>query len=210
MDALDTIAAVRIVPVVEIDDPADAVLLARALSAGGIGTMEVTLRTPAAVDAIRAVSAEVDGFVVGAGTLVLPEQVEQVAAAGAAYGVSPGWHRSLSAAAEAAGLPYVPGVVTPSEVMDAAAHGHRRLKFFPAGAYGGVATLRSFAAPLAALGVSFMPTGGVRLDNLAEFLELPHVFAVGGTWIAPRAAIGARDAASITRAAAAATAALPG
>lgn len=202
MDALQAVAAGRIVPVVEIEDAHTAVPLARALAAGGISTMEVTLRTPAALEAIRAVATEVEGFLVGAGTVVLPAQVEQVASAGAAYAVSPGWHPSLSVAAEQAGLPFVPGVVTPSEVMDAAARGHRRLKFFPAGSFGGVATLRAFSAPLAALGVSFMPTGGVRLENLAEFLGVPEVFAVGGTWIAPRAAIRDRDADAITRAAA--------
>jgi 2-dehydro-3-deoxyphosphogluconate aldolase/(4S)-4-hydroxy-2-oxoglutarate aldolase len=180
--------------------------LARALVAGGITTMEVTLRTPTALDAIRAVADEVEGFLVGAGTLVLPEQVERAAAAGAAYGVSPGWHPSLSRAAADAGLPFVPGVVTPTEILDAAAHGHRRLKFFPAGSFGGASTLRALASPLAALDVSFMPTGGVRLDNLAEFLALPNVFVVGGTWIAPRAAIRDRDADFITRAAAEAVA----
>jgi 2-dehydro-3-deoxyphosphogluconate aldolase/(4S)-4-hydroxy-2-oxoglutarate aldolase len=203
MDPLDVLEAGRIVPVVEIEDPRTAVPLARALAAGGIATMEVTLRTSAALDAIRAVVSEVEGFLVGAGTLVMPEQIGQVVAAGAAYGVAPGWHPSLSATAADAGLPFVPGVVTPSEALDAAAHGHRRLKFFPAGSFGGVATLRALASPLAALEVAFMPTGGVRIDDLAAYLELPNVFAVGGTWIAPRAAIRERDTAAITREAAA-------
>lgn len=199
MDVLAEVAGIRVVPVVEIEDAATAVPLARALRDGGIRTMEVTLRTPAALDAIRAVAGEVEGFLVGAGSLVTTEQITAAVSAGAAYGVSPGWHPSLSAAAAAAALPYVPGIVTPSELLDAAAHGHRRLKLFPAGVYGGTVTLRAFAGPFGALGVSFMPTGGVSPANLSEFLALPNVFAVGGTWIAPRAAIAARDTETITR-----------
>lgn len=205
MDVLAAIAEIRIVPVVEIEDAATAVRLARALTDGGIRTMEVTLRTPAALDAIRAVAAEVEGFLVGAGSIVTTEQVAAAVAAGAEYGVSPGWHPSLSAAAADAGLPYVPGVVTPTELLEAAAHGHRRLKFFPAGAYGGATTLRALGGPFSALGVSFMPTGGVTPANLPDFLALPNVFAVGGTWIAPRAAITAGDTVTITRAAREAT-----
>ncbi|KHK96363.1 hypothetical protein LK09_15365 [Microbacterium mangrovi] len=201
MDVLAEVAQIRVVPVVEIDDVATAVPLARALTAGGIRTMEVTLRTPAALDAIRAVAAEVEGFLVGAGSVVTTDQVAAAAAAGAVYGVSPGWHPSLSAAAADAAFPYVPGVVTPSEVLDAAAHGHRRLKFFPAGVYGGAATLRSFSGPFGALGVSFMPTGGVTPASLPDFLALPNVFAVGGTWVAARGTIAAGDTPSITRAA---------
>lgn len=198
MDILTEVAEIKIVPVVEIEDAATAVPLARALMTGGIGTMEVTLRTPAALDAMRAIAAEVDGFLVGAGSIVTTGQVSAAIDAGAAYGVSPGWHPDLSRAAEDAGLPYVPGVVTPSEVLAAVEHGHRRLKFFPAGNYGGTSTLRSFVGPFGALDVSFMPTGGVNAANLREFLNLPNVFAVGGTWIAPRTAISAQDTTTVT------------
>ncbi|WP_251439103.1 bifunctional 4-hydroxy-2-oxoglutarate aldolase/2-dehydro-3-deoxy-phosphogluconate aldolase [Microbacterium sp. USTB-Y] len=202
MDVLEQVTEISVIPVVEIEDADSAVPLARALASGGIRTMEITLRTDAALEAMRRVSGEVEGFLVGAGSIVSPEQIPIAVAAGAAYGVSPGWRPRLSDAAAESALPYVPGVVTPSEVLDAAAHGHRRLKFFPAGNYGGGATLRSFAGPFSSLGVAFMPTGGVTPANLSEFLSLPNVFAVGGTWIAPRPAISAGDFTTIARTAA--------
>jgi 2-dehydro-3-deoxyphosphogluconate aldolase/(4S)-4-hydroxy-2-oxoglutarate aldolase len=183
----ETIRGIGVVPVVEIENPDDGVPLARALRAGGISTMEVTFRTAAAADAIRLVKAELPDFVVGAGTLVTPADVAQAVAAGAAYGVSPGFRADLSAAAAAVALPFIPGVITPSEILAAVDAGHRHLKFFPAAHYGGIETLRSLAAPFSRLSVSFMPTGGVRAATLADHLALPHVFAVGGTWIASRA-----------------------
>ena len=185
----ESIRAIGVVPVVEIEDPEGGVPLARALRAGDIATMEVTFRTAAAADAIRRVSAELPEFVVGAGTLVTPADVAEAAAAGAAYGVSPGFRADLSAAAADVGLPLIPGVITPSEILAAVEAGHRHLKFFPAAQYGGIEALRSLAAPFARLGISFMPTGGVRPETLADYLALPHVFAVGGTWIASRAAV---------------------
>jgi 2-dehydro-3-deoxyphosphogluconate aldolase/(4S)-4-hydroxy-2-oxoglutarate aldolase len=179
----------RIVPVVEISDVARGVELARTLLDAGLPVMEVTLRTAAAVDAIRAIRSEVPGFIVGAGTLVLPEQVEAAAEAGAHFGVSPGFSPTLSTAAAQASLPFIPGTVTASEVLAAAGFGHTRLKFFPAEQSGGATTIGALAAPLAALGVRFMPTGGIRPGGLDAYLSLENVFAIGGTWIAPRAAI---------------------
>ena len=183
------LAAARIVPVVEITDANTAVDLARALLAGGLPVMEVTLRTPAALGAIRAIRAEVEGFIVGAGTLLSPGQIAAASAAGAHFGVSPGFTPTLSAAATDLGLPFLPGTVTASEILAAAELGHTHLKFFPAEQSGGAAAIASLAAPLAGLGISFMPTGGIRPAGLGDYLRLPSVFAVGGTWIAPRDAI---------------------
>lgn len=201
MSVLDRVGNVGIVPVVEIADARHAVPLAEALLAGGVATMEITFRTDAAAEAIRRVAAEVEGFIVGAGTLVTPANVSAAAGAGAAYGVSPGHRDDLSHAASDLDLPFVPGVVTPTEILAALACGHRRMKFFPAGQYGGIKTLRSFAAPFASQGVSFMPTGGITEATLADYASLAQVFAVGGTWIASRSAIESEDFSSITAAA---------
>jgi 2-dehydro-3-deoxyphosphogluconate aldolase / (4S)-4-hydroxy-2-oxoglutarate aldolase len=188
-EVFSTISAIGVVPVVEIDRATDAVPLARALLAGGIPTMEVTFRTDAAAEAIRLVAAEVPGFFVGAGTLMTSDDIDRAVAAGASYGVSPGFRSALSATAAAASFPFIPGAITPGEILDAIAAGHHHLKFFPAEQYGGLDTLRSLAAPFSRLGISFMPTGGVRARTLGEYLGLSNVFAVGGTWIASRTAI---------------------
>ena len=179
----------RIVPVVEITDAARGVELARTLAEAGLPVMEVTLRTPAALDAIRAIAAEVPGFLVGAGTLLTPAMIDDAVAAGAHFGVSPGFTPALSGAAAAAGLPFVPGAVTASEILAANESGHTHLKFFPAEQSGGAAAIASLTTPLAALGIRFMPTGGIRPAGLDAYLALPSVFAIGGTWIAPRDAI---------------------
>lgn len=183
---MERLAAARIVPVVEIEDAAQGVELARTLLAAGLPTMEVTLRTPAALDAIRAIRDEVPTFLVGAGTLLTTVQIDAAVAAGAQFGVAPGFTTTLSGAAAASGLPFVPGAVTASEMLAAAENGHTYLKFFPAELSGGAAALAALAPPLAALGIRFMPTGGIRPSNLASYLSLPSVFAIGGTWIAPR------------------------
>jgi len=179
----------RIVPVVEITDAARGVELARTLADAGLPVMEVTLRTPAALDAIRAIAAEVPGFLVGAGTLLTPAMIDDAVAAGAHFGVSPGFTPALSGTATAAGLPFVPGAVTASEILAAIESGHTHLKFFPAEQSGGAAAIASLTAPFAALGIRFMPTGGIRPAGLDAYLALPSVFAIGGTWIAPRDAI---------------------
>jgi 2-dehydro-3-deoxyphosphogluconate aldolase/(4S)-4-hydroxy-2-oxoglutarate aldolase len=188
-DVLTAVEAFGVVPVVEIDDAAAAVPLARTLAEAGLPVVEVTFRTPAARDAVAAIAAELPEFLLGAGTLVLPEMVVAAAEAGARFGVSPGFSAGCVAAAENAGLAFVPGAVTPGEVGACVEAGARHVKFFPAGAYGGVATLKALDGPFGWTGVRFMPTGGVRPENVGEYLGLPNVFAVGGTWVAPRADI---------------------
>ncbi|TQM37353.1 bifunctional 4-hydroxy-2-oxoglutarate aldolase/2-dehydro-3-deoxy-phosphogluconate aldolase [Pseudonocardia cypriaca] len=188
-DVLTAVEALAVVPVVEIDDAATAVPLARTLAEAGLPVVEVTFRTPAARDAVAAIAAELPDFLLGAGTLVLPDMVASAAEAGARFGVSPGYSRTCLDAAEKAGLPFVPGAVTPSEVGACLEAGARHIKFFPAGAYGGISTLKALDGPFGWTGARFMPTGGVRPENVAEYLALPNVFAVGGTWIAPRSDI---------------------
>ncbi|GGQ61913.1 bifunctional 4-hydroxy-2-oxoglutarate aldolase/2-dehydro-3-deoxy-phosphogluconate aldolase [Streptomyces pilosus] len=180
-----------VLPVVVIDDAADAVPLARALVAGGLPAIEVTLRTPAALDAIRAIAGEVPEAVVGAGTLITPEQVDEVVAAGARFLVSPGWTDTLLDAMRASGVPFLPGVSTASEVVALLERGVREMKFFPAEAAGGTAYLRSLAGPLPQ--ARFCPTGGIGPDTAPDYLALPNVGCVGGSWMLPADAVAARD-----------------
>jgi 2-dehydro-3-deoxyphosphogluconate aldolase / (4S)-4-hydroxy-2-oxoglutarate aldolase len=182
----DVIGRLAVVPVVEIDDAASAVPLARTLADAGLPVVEVTFRTPGARAAVAAIAAELPEFLLGAGTLITADMVVAAAEAGARFGVSPGLSSACVMAAAEHRLPFVPGAVTPSEVGGCLEAGAKRVKFFPAGAYGGVATLKALDGPFGWTGVQFMPTGGVRPDNAAEYLCLPNVFAVGGTWIAPR------------------------
>ncbi|WP_427762754.1 bifunctional 4-hydroxy-2-oxoglutarate aldolase/2-dehydro-3-deoxy-phosphogluconate aldolase [Streptomyces sp. DSM 41931] len=180
-----------VVPVVVVEDAADAVPLARALVAGGLPAIEVTLRTPAAPDAIRAIAAEVPGAVVGAGTVLTPDQVTDAVAAGARFLVSPGCTDTLLAAMRAADVPFLPGVSTASEAMALLERGVREMKFFPARAAGGTAYLKSLAGPLPQ--VRFCPTGGIGPDTAPEYLALPNVGCVGGSWMLPEDAVAARD-----------------
>ncbi|MET9778639.1 bifunctional 4-hydroxy-2-oxoglutarate aldolase/2-dehydro-3-deoxy-phosphogluconate aldolase [Streptomyces sp. NPDC006367] len=180
-----------VVPVVVVDDLADAVPLARALVAGGLPAIEVTLRTPVAVDAIRAIAGEVPGAVVGAGTVITPEQVGEVVAAGARFLVSPGWTESLLAAMRASGVPFLPGVSTTSEVVALLERGVREMKFFPAEAAGGTAYLEALAAPLPQ--ARFCPTGGITPASAPDYLALPNVGCVGGSWMLPKDAVAGRD-----------------
>ncbi|MEU9730160.1 bifunctional 4-hydroxy-2-oxoglutarate aldolase/2-dehydro-3-deoxy-phosphogluconate aldolase [Streptomyces sp. NPDC048002] len=192
-----------VVPVVVIEDAADAVPLARALVAGGLPAIEVTLRTPCALEAIRAVAGEVPGAVVGAGTVITPEQVDAAVGAGARFLVSPGWTDSLLAAMRASGVPFLPGVSTTSEVVALLERGVREMKFFPAEAAGGTAYLRSLSGPLPQ--ARFCPTGGIGPDSAPDYLALPNVGCVGGSWMLPADAVAARDWArveSLARAAA--------
>ncbi|MGW1804160.1 bifunctional 4-hydroxy-2-oxoglutarate aldolase/2-dehydro-3-deoxy-phosphogluconate aldolase [Streptomyces sp. NPDC002078] len=184
-----------VVPVVVVSDAADAVPLARALVAGGLPAIEVTLRTPAALDAIRAIAAEVPSAVVGAGTVITPEQVSAVTAAGARFLVSPGWTDVLLAAMRGSGVPFLPGVSTTSEVVALLERGVREMKFFPAQAAGGAAYLRSLAGPLPQ--ARFCPTGGIGPANAPEYLSLPNVGCVGGSWMVPADAVAAGDWARI-------------
>lgn len=184
-----------VVPVVVIQDASDAVPLARALVAGGLPAIEVTLRTPIALDAIRAITDEVPDAVVGAGTVITPEQVNKAVAAGSRFLVSPGWTDVLLNAMRASGVPFLPGVSTTSEVVALLEHGVREMKFFPAQAAGGTAYLRSLAGPLPQ--ARFCPTGGIGADSAPEYLALPNVGCVGGSWMLPAEAVAARDWARI-------------
>ncbi|MEU6815332.1 bifunctional 4-hydroxy-2-oxoglutarate aldolase/2-dehydro-3-deoxy-phosphogluconate aldolase [Streptomyces sp. NPDC046860] len=180
-----------VLPVVVLSDAADAVPLARALVAGGLPAIEVTLRTPAALDGIRAIAEEVPEAVVGAGTVITPDQASRCVAAGARFLVSPGWTESLLAAMRESGVPFLPGVSTASEVVALLERGVREMKFFPAEAAGGTAYLKSLAGPLP--DARFCPTGGIAPANAPEYLALPNVGCVGGSWMVPADAVGARD-----------------
>ncbi|MEV2214672.1 bifunctional 4-hydroxy-2-oxoglutarate aldolase/2-dehydro-3-deoxy-phosphogluconate aldolase [Streptomyces sp. NPDC050997] len=180
-----------VIPVVVVHDVADAVPLARALVAGGLPAIEVTLRTPVGLDAVRAIAAQVPDAVVGVGTVITPAQVRESVAAGARFLVSPGWTDVLLEAMRESGVPFLPGVSTTSEVVALLERGVREMKFFPAEAAGGTAYLRSLAGPLPQ--ARFCPTGGVGPGNAPEYLALPNVGCVGGTWMLPQDAIEARD-----------------
>ncbi|WP_407564539.1 bifunctional 4-hydroxy-2-oxoglutarate aldolase/2-dehydro-3-deoxy-phosphogluconate aldolase [Streptomyces sp. 184] len=186
-----------VIPVVVIDDAADAVPLARALVAGGLPAVEVTLRTPAALDAIRAIAAEVPDAVVGAGTVLDSDAVTASAAAGARFLVSPGTTDQLLAATVASGLPYLPGVSTVSEAMGLLERGVTEMKFFPAEASGGIAYLKSLGSPLPR--ARFCPTGGITVESAPRYLALPNVGCVGGTWMLPKAALAAKDWATVEK-----------
>ncbi len=195
-----------VIPVLTIADATKAEGLARALVAGGLPALEVTLRTPAALDAIRTMT-NVEGGVVGAGTLMTPEDVHAAKDAGALFGVSPGATDRILDAAEEVGLPMLPGAATASEVMRLLERGYRMLKFFPAEASGGAPALGAFAGPIPQ--VAFCPTGGVSLKNVRDYLALSNTVCVGGSWVAPSDKIAAEDWAGI-EALAKEAAALPG
>ena len=179
-----------VIPVLVLDDAATAQGLATALVAGGLPALEVTLRTPAALDAIREM-ALVEGGVVGAGTLMNTDDVKAAKEAGAQFGVSPGATDRLLAACEDHDLPLLPGTATASEAMALLERGYSVQKFFPAEANGGAAALKAIGAPIPQ--VSFCPTGGVSLQNAPDYLSLPNTLCVGGSWVAPKDAIAAQD-----------------
>jgi 2-dehydro-3-deoxyphosphogluconate aldolase/(4S)-4-hydroxy-2-oxoglutarate aldolase len=189
--AASVLGLAPVLPVVVLADAADAVPLARALVAGGLPAIEVTLRTPAALDAVRAITAEVPQAVVGAGTVITPEQVDACAAAGARFLVSPGWTEALLEAMRGSGVPFLPGVSTTSEVVALLERGVREMKFFPAQAAGGTPYLRSLAGPLPQ--ARFCPTGGIGPASAPEYLALPNVGCVGGSWMVPADAVAAGD-----------------
>ncbi len=170
-----------VIPVIVVDDAAHAAPLAKALVAGGLPVLEVTLRTPAALDAIRAMT-QVPGGIVGAGTLLKPADVTAAKAAGATFGVSPGVTEELLAACESEGLPLLGGTATISEAMRLLARGYDVAKFFPAEANGGAPALKAFSGPLPQM--SYCPTGGVTPQNAPDYLKLPNVLCVGGSWVA--------------------------
>lgn len=199
---LPLLARAPVVPVVVIERLADAVPLARALVEGGLPLIEITLRTPVALEAVRAVAAEVEGAIVGAGTVVERAQIEAALEAGATFLVSPGTTATLAAAFAEIEVPVLPGCATASEAMGLAEMGFEVLKFFPAEAAGGAAFLKSIAGPLPHL--RFCPTGGIGPANAMDYLNLPNVVAVGGSWVVPQDAIAAGNFAKVRELAAAA------
>ncbi|OQW78682.1 MAG: keto-deoxy-phosphogluconate aldolase [Proteobacteria bacterium ST_bin11] len=193
-----------VMPVMVINQLDQAVPLARALVEGGLKVLEITLRTPVALDAIRRIKAEVPGAIVGAGTIINIQTLQNAIDAGAEFIVSPGVTDSLLDAALASGVPILPGVITPSEVMRLMERGITAMKFFPAEAAGGIPMLKSIGGPLPQ--VTFCPTGGVNPKNAVEYLALSNVACVGGSWMAPSELVDAGDWAEITRRAAEAAA----
>jgi 2-dehydro-3-deoxyphosphogluconate aldolase/(4S)-4-hydroxy-2-oxoglutarate aldolase len=197
LDPLDLAAPGPVIPVIVIQRVADAVPLARALVAGGVRVLEVTLRTPVALEAIAAMAREVPEAIVGAGTLRGAADVDAVLKAGAQFAVSPGFTDALSTECRRAGLPLLPGVATASEAMAAMDSGHRFLKFFPATAAGGVPMLKGLAGPFPDL--AFCPTGGITPATAPQFLALPNVRVCGGSWLTPEPVIAAGDWARIAQ-----------
>jgi len=185
-----------VIPVIVINEVDQAVPLARALVAGGVRVLEVTLRTSAALDAVKAIAQEVEGAIVGVGTITRANDFERALGAGAVFGVSPGLTPELIRAARSSGLPLLPGVMTPSEVIAARAEGFSELKLFPAQQAGGVGMLKALYGPLP--DVTFCPTGGITAATTAQFLALPNVACVGGSWLTPPEAITAGDWSRIT------------
>jgi 2-dehydro-3-deoxyphosphogluconate aldolase/(4S)-4-hydroxy-2-oxoglutarate aldolase len=185
-----------VIPVLKIDRLADAVPLARALAAGGLPAVEITLRTADAIDAIRLVSEEVPEALVGAGTILTARNFEHAVDAGAHFIVSPGTTQELLDCARTSAVPFLPGAITPSEIMSLREEGYSVLKFFPAEQAGGAAFLKSLASPLA--GIRFCPTGGISLANAHDYLGLSNVVCVGGSWVAPDDLVRAKDWAGIT------------
>ena len=200
----DLLSISPVIPVVVIDDAADAVPLARALARGGIPVMEITLRTPAGLAAIERVAADVPETTVGAGTVTTPEEAAAARRAGAQFLVTPGATDRLLAAALDTGLPLLAGAATLTEILRLREHGLRAVKFFPAQAAGGTAYLNAVAGPVP--DVSFCPTGGITPGNAADYLALPNVGCVGGSWLTPRAEVRSGNWAAIERLAAGAAA----
>ncbi|NLF32473.1 MAG: bifunctional 4-hydroxy-2-oxoglutarate aldolase/2-dehydro-3-deoxy-phosphogluconate aldolase [Planctomycetes bacterium] len=190
---LQRLAQVGVVPVIAIESADAAVGLADALIAGGLPVAEITFRTEAAAEVIRTLSRERPNLLVGAGTVLTVENLQRAKAAGAKFAVAPGFNPAVVRRAAELDLPFTPGVMTPSDVEGALACGCKALKFFPAGAAGGVPMLTAIAAPYRHTGVKFIPTGGIKPANLADYLACDAVLAVGGTWLATKEAIAAGD-----------------
>ena len=204
MNVLEIMRSGPVIPVIVVEKIEHAVPLARALVAGGVRVLELTLRTPVALQAIEAIAREVEGAIVGVGTITRPEDFEVSIKAGALFGVSPGLTPALAAAARDSALPLLPGVMTPSDVIAARAAGFSEVKLFPAQQAGGIGMLRALAGPFP--DVTFCPTGGVSAATAPDFLALTNVACVGGSWLTPRDAIDAGDWAHITALAREATA----
>lgn len=196
MNDLEIMRTGPVIPVIVVEKIEHAVPLARALVAGGVRVLELTLRTPVVLQAIEAIAREVEGAIVGVGTITRPEDFDQSIKAGAVFGVSPGLTPALASAAKDSGLPLLPGVMTPSDVIAARAAGFSELKLFPAQQAGGIGMLKALAGPFP--DVTFCPTGGVSAATAPDFLALPNVACVGGSWLTPRDAIDTGDWGRIT------------
>lgn len=193
-----------VLPVLDIERLDDALTLARTLVEAGLPVLEITLRSAVAIEAIRIIAREVPAAIVGAGTVLDADALRAVADAGAVFAIAPGSTEALYAAAAEAPIPFLPAIATASELMRGLEHGHRRFKFFPAESSGGIAALKSFAGPFAS--VRFCPTGGIDASLARDYLALPNVITVGGSWMVPKPALQSRDwdaIASLSRAAAA-------
>ena len=187
-----------VIAVLVIDEEKDAVPLARALLEGGVDIMELTLRTPAAVNALQEIKNHVPDMMVGIGTVLTPNQVRQITKLGAAFGVAPGLNPNVVKAAQEEGLPFSPGIVTPSDIECAIELGCNVLKYFPAEPAGGLTYLKSMANPYAHLNLKYVPLGGLNQDNFKAYLEFPPILAVGGSWIAKRDVIRENDWRTVT------------
>ena len=196
MNTTEKLAACGVVPVVVIEHAQDAVPTAEAMVAGGINVMEITFRTAAAADAIKAVSQQCPDMLVGAGTVITLEQCKTAVECGAKFLVAPGYDDDVVSWCVENNIPVTPGCVTPTEIMAAMKHGLKVMKFFPANVYGGLGALKALAGPFG--GVKFIPTGGVSAANLAEFIKSPYIHAVGGSWVCPKAEISAHNFEKIT------------
>ena len=197
MNSLERLYNAAVVPVVVLDDAADAVPTAKALLAGGVDVMEITFRTAAAADSIEAVAKECPDMLVGAGTVITLEQCKNAVARGAKFIVSPGFSEEVVGYCVEHGVPVAPGCVTPTEIMSAMKYGLKMVKFFPANVYGGLKAMKNLSAPF--VGMKFLPTGGVNSDNIKEYIDAPFIHAVGGSWVCPKADIAAGNWDKITR-----------
>ena len=196
MTALERLYNAAVVPVVVLDDAADAVPTAKALLAGGVDVMEITFRTAAAADSIEAVAKECPDMLVGAGTVITLEQCKNAVARGAKFIVSPGFNEEIVVWCIEHGVGVTPGCVTPTEIMQAMACGLKVVKFFPAGIYGGLSAMKALSGPFG--GVKFIPTGGINAQNIGEYIAAPFVHAVGGSWVCTKADIAAGQWGKIT------------
>ncbi len=193
MNIIDVLGKAGVIPVIVIENEKDAVPLARALVNGGLNVLEVTFRTPAAAGAIAQIRKEVPQAIVGAGTILSVEQLRAAKKAGAVFGVAPGFDPVIVEEAKNALLPFCPGIATASELSQALSAGCQMVKFFPAEAAGGVKMIKNLLGAFRFTGVKFMPTGGVNLSNVKEYLSVPEIVCVGGTWIVPKDALEAGD-----------------
>lgn len=196
MDVMAKLKNSAIVPVVVIEDAKDAVATAKALVAGGVDVMEITFRTAAAPDAIRAVAENCPEMLPGAGTVITLEQCKKAIECGAKFIVSPGFDEEVVRYCVEQGVAVCPGCVTPTEIMAAMKLGLKVVKFFPANVYGGLSAMKALSGPFS--GVQFLPTGGVSAKNIREYIDAPYVFAVGGSWVCPKADISAGNFEKIT------------